>query len=657
MIKLFDAKNVIIGGFEVENRLIEREISLPPVLSFDIHKDLAGPFELDGRVNSELGDYLIKEKKKSGDQYAFVCKPDFSALQAELISRAFVTVTAAAMMADVLTGTGWTHETTGTIQRTVTLTESTRYDAIYKIADTFNYEIKFDIANRKIIMAETVGAALGKIYVHSDVNLINLNLSGDSYDIYTRIIPRGKDGVGIESVNGGVPYLDNTQYTNRIKPFIWIDERYTDLNSLKNDAAALLDEISKPRQSFEIAVFNLYKMDQAQWGFLNYDAGDYLDLMSNDDAIDIQQRIVKTSTYIDRYGDADTVTVANLLRDYTREQDDETETIRQATETVRAELRLLDNGIQARVNTYITTAFDESDFVENADLAAAITAQLGPIQSAIEGNETAIGDVETAIRDSDAQGLKNLMNTLDLNYQNLNNQAAEFESNEDIAPLITANTNKYNLMVGVYNSAIADGEITAQEWADFELSLTEYKTSSAGLERILISTLNTGIGVLTDKITDVESSLTGDSIIQRITTTETWIDTFSDIPDASEIGAMIDKKIVEYETLSTQTDDEFRREITKSISDNTGLIETKTRYFSETMAGLEIGLSGSPFTTLISNDKMSFKESGNEVAYIRYNQMVIENVVAKTSLQMGEHKFESYTGNLTIARWVGPFVE
>ena len=503
-------------------------------------------------------------------------------------------------------------------------------------------------------MAQTIGAALGQIYVHDDVNLIDLSLSGDSYDIYTRIIPRGANGVGIESVNGGVPYLENFQYTNRIKPFIWEDGRYTNLESLKADAAAILDDISKPRQSYEIKVLNLYKQNPAEWGFLMYDVGDYIDLVSGADGIRTAQRIVKTATFTDENGENDTVAISNVMRDYTREQ---AETVRQATETIRAELKLLDDGIEARVQTQVQHVISESDLVTNTELAGAITAQLEPLQQAVQDNEAAIGGVETAISEKDARALKNLMDTLSVSYSALTAQAEEFAENENVGPLLTANNTKYNLMVGVYNSAIADGEITGQEWADFDAAVTAYKTSSADLERELVSVLNTGIGNLQSELTTVQQNITGDSIIQRITTTQTWTDAFSEIPDADEIGNLIDSKIVTYDTLQTQLDDEFRREITKSISDNTELIDTRTRYFSETMDGLEIGLSGSPFTTLIAHDKISFKNGLDTVSYIRHNQQVIENVIAKTSIQIGEHKFESYSGNLTIARWVGPFVE
>lgn len=654
MIKLYSAKGAFIDGFEVANREIERELSLPPVMKFDIHRDLGGPFELDGSVKSDLGDYIIKEKNKSGEFYSFVCKPDFSALQADLISRAYITVTAAAAMTDALNGTGWTHETTGTIKRSVTVTEDTRYNTIFKIADAFGYELYFDIANKKIKMAQTIGAALGRIYVHDDVNLIDLSLSGDSYDVYTRIIPRGANGTGIESVNGGVPYLENFQYTNRVKPFIWEDGRYTDLESLKADAAAILDDISKPRQSYEIKVLNLYKQNPAEWGFLMYDVGDYIDLVSGEDGIKTAQRIVKTSTFTDENGENDTITISNVMRDYAREQET---TVRQATETIRAELKLLDDGIEARVQTQVQHVISESDLVTNSELAGEITAQLQPLQQAVNDNEDAIGDVEAAILGKDERALKNLMETLSVSYSALTAQAEEFAENETVGPFLTANNTKYNLMVGVYNSAIADGKITEQEWADFDAAVTAYKISSADLERELVSVLNTGIGNLQSELTVVQQNISGDSIIQRVTTTQTWKDAFSAIPDADEIGKMIDSKIVTYDTLQTQTNDEFRREVTKSISDNTELIDTKTRYFSETMDGLEIGLSGSPFTTLISHDKISFKNGLNTVSYIRHNQQVIENVIAKTSIQIGEHKFESYSGNLTIARWVGPFVE
>lgn len=57
--------------------------------------------------------------------------------------------------------------------------------------------------------------------------------------------PYGKDGLTIESVNDGKTYLENHQYSSKVKRCIWKDERYTVPESLKEDAEAKLKDMSK----------------------------------------------------------------------------------------------------------------------------------------------------------------------------------------------------------------------------------------------------------------------------------------------------------------------------------------------------------------------------------------------------------------------------
>lgn len=587
-----------------------------------------------------------------------MAKPDFSALQSDLITMAYTTETAQTTLSGVLSGTGWTAEALGDKKRTTTLSEQTRYSAIYKIADTFKLEIEFDIENKVIRMAEKLGVDLGEIYIHDQVNLIQLNTSGDSYDVYTRIIPRGRDGQGIESVNGGLDYLDNFQHTNKVKPFIWEDGRYTNLEQLKADALEILEDVSKPRQTYAVNVINLYKKDPAEWAFLAYKVGDHVDLISNVDGVDVKQRIIATETYLDGTGERDSITIQNLSRDLNREGSDEFNEIRQATENIRAQLNLLEDGIEAKVNTYITNYVESSDLVTNQDLADEIADALQPFNDAIDDQNTLIGDLLTNLDTMNIDALRDYMGNLRASYLQVLNSAYALEDKGGVIQDLTdqvfyAFTDLENFFI----TAISDGKLTDEERQTFGDFVIPFRDAVQELQVAITAQLSAGIGILTDEISQVRQEITGDSIINEVAKTEIWRDTVATIPDMDDIGGLIDEKIVDYGTHSEQIAEGFRREIYESITENNELITSRTRYFSETINGLEIGLEGSPFATLINEKKLAFLQSGSAVAYVQHNRMVIADVVARVSLQMGEHKFESYAGNLTIARWVGPFVE
>lgn len=605
-----------------------------------------------------MGDFIIKESSKAGEQFDYVAKPNFSALQDELITMAYTTETGQTTLDGVLSGTGWTAQVVGTKKRTTTITEMTRYDSIYKIADNFRYEIEFDIENKVIKMAEKIGVGLGKIYIHDQVNLIQLNTSGDSYDVYTRIIPRGRNGQGIESVNNGLPYLDNFQHTNKIKPYIWEDGRYTNLDQLKADALEILEDISKPRHSYSVDVINLYKKDSAKWAFLKYKTGDYIDLISNKDGVDVKQRIIATETYLESSGERDSIIIQNLNRNVSREAIKENDILRQATENVRASLELLDESIEGKIETFTTHYIENSDIVTNQDLADKIVEELQPFQDAIDEQSLILDDFEAEIENMSIETYSNYIVSIESGYEKIMAQVDVLtDTGGDIDSYAYTTRVRFLSLKNYFDTAVADGVLTESERTTIKNNIWSYRVAFNLLEKAVLDHLSQGIGILSDELTVVRQELTGDSIINEVSKTEVWRDTIATIPDMDNIGDLIDEKIVDYGTLAEQDAEEFRRTIHESITENSELIASRTRYFSETINGLEIGLEGSPFATLINEKKLAFLQSGSAVAYIQHNRMVIEDVVAKKSIQMGEHKFESYAGNLTIARWVGPYVE
>ena len=92
-----------------------------------------------------------------------------------------------------------------------------------------------------------------------DLNLRKLSKGSTSYDFYTRIVPKGKNGLDIKEVNDGVEYIDNHQYSDKIITFLWDDDNYTDPNALKEDAEAKLEDLSKPQTSYSVDVIDLAK--------------------------------------------------------------------------------------------------------------------------------------------------------------------------------------------------------------------------------------------------------------------------------------------------------------------------------------------------------------------------------------------------------------
>lgn len=111
-------------------------------------------------------------------------------------------------------------------------------------------------------------AGLPELYVRRKHNMTSYQRGSDPQQIVTRLYPKGYgEGVnqlGIESVNGGVPYLQSPgSITGKygIIERAWIDRRYEDPESLKAAAQALLDELQEPLVSYTIGFQEVSRAD------------------------------------------------------------------------------------------------------------------------------------------------------------------------------------------------------------------------------------------------------------------------------------------------------------------------------------------------------------------------------------------------------------
>lgn len=131
-----------------------------------------------------------------------------------------------------------------------------------EVEETWGGELLFDTKNKVVHLLGKIGKESGVRFYYNK-NLKNIERRIDTYDLVTRIYPEGKGGLDIKTVNNGVPYLENTTWVDRLKlrkriiPYRWKDERYTIPENLKEDAQAMLDEMSKPRISYTTTIHDL----------------------------------------------------------------------------------------------------------------------------------------------------------------------------------------------------------------------------------------------------------------------------------------------------------------------------------------------------------------------------------------------------------------
>ncbi len=246
--------------------------------------------------------YVVKENAKA--------KPGYRKIVAELDledikGKAYVNFqtksggeTAKECAGKALAGTGWSCVSDiDDRKRNLALNNVSAYKVLEAICETFTCEITWSTLVKTVYLKEKVGENRN-VYFSSGFNLKELSDQNDSYDYYTRIVPIGADGLGIEEVNNGIPYLENYGYSNKIKTLIWEDTNYKDAESLMADAKYKLNEISKPRKAFSIKVLDMAKLAPG-YEELSYNVGDTVRIMDAETGVYEEQRIVKTIEYPD----------------------------------------------------------------------------------------------------------------------------------------------------------------------------------------------------------------------------------------------------------------------------------------------------------------------------------------------------------------------
>mgnify|MGYP000569695684 CR=1 FL=1 len=194
-------------------------------------------------------------------------------------------------------GTGW-HVGTCTVKKKRTIDEQenvTAWDVLQKCLTTYRCECIIHSLTKTIDIYDRIGSDKG-CYFMEGLNLRKISLKSDTYDFYTRIYPIGKDGITPKWLTGK-DYIDNFQYSSKIKAYVWKDERYTNTTSLIEDATAKIEEMSRPYKAYTAEVVDLAKASEEYKDILSYGIGDTVTLVSKKTRTKEKQRIVKITEY------------------------------------------------------------------------------------------------------------------------------------------------------------------------------------------------------------------------------------------------------------------------------------------------------------------------------------------------------------------------
>lgn len=388
MLKLIDGSGNSFPLVQYQDLVIESVLKYDDkTLSFSIPID-AVPDELihENFIRTQQDEFVIKEINIDSDLVSVKAKLNIDELEGTFFENFYTseqTIKQAMQLA--LSGTGWTVTSTLTRKRTLKLTNIYVWDIIKQIIETYCVEIQINSINKNIIFVEQRGSDKGTYFI-SQLNLKSISRKSDTNEFYTRIKPVGKNGLTIESINNGKNYLENYQYSNKVKTYYWKDERYIVAESLKEDAAAKLNNLSKPYNAYDCEIVNL-AANSEEYSLLEYAIGDTVWLLDEKKNIKEKQRIVKIIEYPDspENNNCELANTVLTFDEYTKKYDDTSNIVDNIT---------VDNG------TVDGDCIDEIDSSKIINLDTIVlnevTAQTVNITKQLNAVSGKIGELETS---------------------------------------------------------------------------------------------------------------------------------------------------------------------------------------------------------------------------------------------------------------------
>lgn len=204
---------------------------------------------------------------------------------------------------EALDGTGWSISgaTTITKKSSTDLEDCTPFDILdyFRNKTSYNACFSFDTKSKIVnVIHPYSNTTPSGTYFTDELNLIELVYKCDASKIVTRLLPEGKNYLLVDTVNNGSFYVENHNFTDRVITQTWHDDRYTNAQSLLNDAKAKLAEMAKPEQSYIIKVIDLAKLRPDLYGeVLSYDLYDIVTIIDRRRNKRLDHRIVEIKEY------------------------------------------------------------------------------------------------------------------------------------------------------------------------------------------------------------------------------------------------------------------------------------------------------------------------------------------------------------------------
>jgi hypothetical protein len=116
-------------------------------------------------------------------------------------------------------------------------------------------------------------------------------------EVVTRVYPKGRGGLTIETVNNGIPYLEVEAGYIPPPSAVLIAEEFADPNQLKEYAQAFLDAMSQPKVSYECGIVDLSVLPGFEEEKIAL--GDVVTVYDEDSGINVKTRVVRIKYFVE----------------------------------------------------------------------------------------------------------------------------------------------------------------------------------------------------------------------------------------------------------------------------------------------------------------------------------------------------------------------
>ena len=288
---------------DLKDYVVRRKIKQGYVaLAFSLYTEDANSkiIEDEFYIHTETENFIVKSISKQKTVNRYSCELNLEDLQNKMWADGFDNSKSDAITTAKLAiaGTGWTVWAQDGLDMTKRRLKTDGMDAlnvIYKIVEKYGLEVQFKTKEKQVCLYNAIGADKGS-YFTDELNLTTLNIDTDTNSFATRLYVRGKNGATFADLNGGKDYVENFSYSKKLKCALWSDHRYEDMALMLKDAKRKLEDLCKPKASYEIEVVDLSKLSP-EYSFLDYSIGDSITLISTQKQFRDVQRIVELTEY------------------------------------------------------------------------------------------------------------------------------------------------------------------------------------------------------------------------------------------------------------------------------------------------------------------------------------------------------------------------